>query len=85
MWSTSYVLLPPASPRRADAGAQFHTSQIPSFFPREIAMALFESGRALRILKRSSNALSIGRKEGIGYVIEGSGRGLIWDYEECSQ
>lgn len=53
---------------------QLHTSRLPSFFPKEIAMELFEAGRSLRLLRKTKvdHPLCQWRS------VDGTGRGLLW-------
>lgn len=53
---------------------QLQTSRLPSFFPKAIAMELFEAGRSLRLLRKAKADHPLCRWR----VIEGTGKGLLW-------
>ncbi|SCV71449.1 BQ2448_3037 [Microbotryum intermedium] len=54
---------------------QLHLSRIPTFFPRNVAIELFEAGRALRLLRRAKPDHPLSRSQ----RIQDSGRGVRWD------
>ncbi|ORY75934.1 Spc98 family-domain-containing protein [Leucosporidium creatinivorum] len=56
-----------------------HTSQLPRFFPRTVAVELFEAGRALRLLRRAKPSHPLCPPQ----IIEGAGRGLLWSEGEA--
>ncbi|SCZ89330.1 BZ3500_MvSof-1268-A1-R1_Chr1-1g01112 [Microbotryum saponariae] len=54
---------------------RLHLSRIPTFFPRNVAIELFEAGRALRLLRRAKPDHPLSRPQ----RIQNAGRGIRWD------